>query len=60
MQPNSRQNVPVAEVYNAGERDLKKGVSDRFMSPGDIASSALLKRMGALRKRGLKKRGWLK
>jgi len=41
----------VAEAYNAVGRDLKKGVSDRFMSPGDIASSPLLKRMGALRKK---------
>jgi len=42
----------VAETYNAAGRDLKKDVSDRFMSPGDIASSPVLKRMGALRKRG--------
>jgi hypothetical protein len=42
----------VAETYNAIGRDLKKGVSDRFMSPGDIASSPLLKRRGVLRKRG--------
>jgi hypothetical protein len=42
----------VAQAYNAAGRDLKKGVSDRFMSPGDIASSPVLKRMGALRKRG--------
>jgi hypothetical protein len=41
----------VAETYNAIGRDLKKGVSDRFMSPGDIASSPLLMRVGALRKR---------
>jgi len=41
----------VAETYNAIGRDLKKGVSDRFMSPGDVASSPILKRMGALRKR---------
>jgi len=50
----------VAETYNAVGRDLKKDVSDRFMSPGDIASSPLLKKVGALRKRGVKKRGWLK
>lgn len=50
----------VAEIYNAVGRDLKKGVSDRFMVPADIASSALLKRMGALRRRGVKKKGWLK
>jgi hypothetical protein len=41
----------VAETYNAVGRDLKKGVSDRFMSPGDIAASPILKKMGALRKR---------
>jgi hypothetical protein len=40
----------VAEVYNAVGKDLKKGVSDRFMSPADVASSPLLKRAGALRK----------
>jgi hypothetical protein len=50
----------VAEVYNAVGRDLKTGVSDRFMAPGDIASSPLLRRMGALRKRGMKKKGWLR
>lgn len=50
----------IAEIYNAVGRDLKKGVSDRFMSPGDIASSPLLKREGALRKRGIRKKGWLK
>jgi hypothetical protein len=40
----------VAETYNAIGRDLKKGVSDRFMSPGDIAVSPLLKRIGVLHK----------
>ncbi len=40
----------VAEVYNSVGKDLKTGVSDRFMSPADIASSPLLKRSGALRK----------
>jgi hypothetical protein len=40
----------VAETYNAIGRDLKKGVSDSFMSPGDIATSPLLKRIGALHK----------
>jgi hypothetical protein len=40
----------VAEAYNSIGRDLKKGVSDRFMSPGDIAASPLLKRMGVLHK----------
>jgi hypothetical protein len=38
----------VAESYNSIGMDLKKGVSDRFMSPGDIAASPLLKRMGIL------------
>ncbi len=41
----------VAATYNAVGKDLKKGVSDRFMSPGDVASSPMLKRIGALRKR---------
>jgi hypothetical protein len=40
----------VAESYNSIGMDLKKGVSDRFMSPGDIAASPLLKRMGILHK----------
>jgi hypothetical protein len=40
----------VAETYNSIGKDLKKGVSDRFMSPGDIAASPLLKRLGVLRK----------
>ncbi len=40
----------VAEVYNSVGKDLKRGVSDRFMSPADVASSPLLKRAGALRK----------
>jgi hypothetical protein len=40
----------VAGTYNAVGRDLKKDVSDRFMSPGDIAASPLLKRIGILRK----------
>jgi len=40
----------VAQTYNAVGRDLKKRVSDRFMSPGDIAASPLLKRIGILRK----------
>jgi hypothetical protein len=41
----------VAEVYNAVGKDLKKGVSDRFMSPADVANSPLLKRAGVLRKK---------
>jgi hypothetical protein len=40
----------VAEVYNSVGKDLKRGASDRFMSPADVASSPLLKRAGALRK----------
>jgi hypothetical protein len=40
----------VAQVYNAAGVDLKEGVSDRFMSPGDIAASQVLKRVGPLRK----------
>ncbi len=40
----------VAETYNSIGKDLKIGVSDRFMSPGDIAASPLMKRMGVLRK----------
>ncbi len=41
----------VAQAYNAIGRDLKKNVSDRFMTPDDIASSPELKRRGVLRKR---------
>jgi hypothetical protein len=40
----------VAQVYNAGGFDLKRGVSDRFMSPRDIASSPLLRVVGPLRR----------
>ncbi len=40
----------VAQTYNAIGRDLKKGVSDRFMAPGDIASSPILRKVGVLRK----------
>ena len=40
----------VAQVYNSVGKDLKRGVSDRFMSPADVAGSPLLKRAGALRK----------
>jgi hypothetical protein len=40
----------VAESYNSIGMDLKKGVCDRFMSPGDIAASPLLRRMGILHK----------
>ncbi len=42
----------VAQVYNAVGRDLRKGVSDRFMSPADVANSPLLRKMGALKKQG--------
>lgn len=41
----------VAQAYNAIGRDLKQNVSDRFMTPDDVASSSLLTRMGVLRKR---------
>jgi hypothetical protein len=40
----------VAETYNSIGKDLKRGVSDRFMSPGDIAASPLLKQAGVLLK----------
>jgi hypothetical protein len=40
----------VAQAYNAIGRDLKKGVSDRFMTPDHIAKSERLKRMGVLSK----------
>ncbi len=39
----------VAQAYNAINRDLKKGVSDRFMTPGDIANSPLLQPVATLR-----------
>lgn len=41
----------VAATYNAIGKDLKKGLSDRFMSPADVANSPLLKRRGILRKK---------
>ena len=40
----------VAEVYNLVGRDLKKGVSDMFTTPGDIARSPLLRREAVLKK----------
>ena len=40
----------VASVYNFSGRDLRRGVSDRFTTPADIAASPLLRRMGVLRK----------
>jgi len=40
----------VAGVYTLVGRDLKRGSSDRFTAPGDLARSPLLRRMGALRK----------
>jgi hypothetical protein len=40
----------VAQAYNAINRDLKRGYSDRFMSPGDIAASPLLRRTAILYK----------
>jgi hypothetical protein len=39
----------VAQIYNAAGLDLIKGVSDRFMTPQDIARSPLLERKGALK-----------
>jgi hypothetical protein len=39
----------VAQVYNAAGLDLKKGVSDRFMTPEDIARSPLLVHKGPLK-----------
>ncbi len=41
----------VAQVYNKIQRDLKKNTSDRFMSPGDVAKSPMLRKVGILRKR---------
>jgi len=41
----------VAQAYNAINRDLKRSFSDRFMSPGDIAASPLLRRVAILRKK---------
>ena len=35
----------VAQVYNSQGHDLKKGVSDRFMRPEDIANSKLLEKI---------------
>ncbi len=46
----------VAQIYNAIGKDLKKGVSDRFMSPADVADSPLLKRAGVLLKSGSDRR----
>jgi hypothetical protein len=40
----------VAGVYTLVGRDLRRGISDRFTTPGDIARSPLLRRMGPLRK----------
>jgi hypothetical protein len=39
----------VAQIYNAAGLDLKKGVSDRFMTPEDIAHSPLLVHKGPLK-----------
>ena len=38
----------VAAVYNAAGLDLKRGTSDRFTAPGDLASSPLLRRVAVL------------
>ncbi len=43
----------VAQAYNAINRDLKRGFSDRFMSPGDIAASPLLRRVAILHKKAV-------
>jgi len=43
----------VAQAYNAINRDLKRGFSDRFMSPGDIAASPQLRRVAILYKKDL-------
>jgi hypothetical protein len=48
----------VAQVYNVGGHDLKRGVSDRFMSPGDIARSPVLRRVAALKGRPLMAGRW--
>ena len=39
----------VAQVYTQADKDLKKDLNDRFMSPRDIAESPLLKRMAVLK-----------
>jgi hypothetical protein len=44
----------VAQAYNAAGVDLKEGVSDRFMSPGDVAASPMLRKVGPLRVRSQK------
>lgn len=41
----------VAQIYNVAGFDLQQGVSDRFMSPGDIARSPLLRRVAVLKGR---------
>jgi len=40
----------VAQIYNSIGLDLKKGRSDRFTKPGDIANSSLLEKRGQLKK----------
>ncbi len=40
----------VAHCYNSIGKDLKHGVSDRFMTPGDIAQSPVLKQVAVLRR----------
>jgi hypothetical protein len=47
----------VAAVYNAIGRDLKKGVSDSFTAPSDIARSPLLRRVAALKRVPPQKQG---
>jgi len=40
----------VAQIYNSIGLDLKKGRSDRFTKPSDIANSPLLEKRGQLKK----------
>ena len=40
----------VAQIYNSIGLDLRKGRSDRFTKPGDIANSPLLGKRGQLKK----------
>ncbi len=40
----------VAQIYNSIGLDLRKGRSDRFTKPGDIANSPLLEKRGQLKK----------
>lgn len=44
----------VAEIYNKADRDLRKGLPDRFTSPADISKSSLLECGGTLDRKTLK------